>query len=136
MKRQGDRAPSRDKGRFTPHQRQLAARGAAGPVSKTLFSDLARDTGLCPPGVNYSPGATLPAQGRAMSDAVIALWSNDTFVGFPDLPARQSPYLISDFSQVPPGRHKTSKSHLWGATAELKPCFQCNRFCLFGGFCC
>lgn len=62
MKRQRDRAPSRDKGGFMPHQWQLAARAAAVPVSKALFSDLARDTGLCPPGVNYSPGATLPDQ--------------------------------------------------------------------------
>lgn len=54
MKREGDTASSGDKGKFTPHRRQLAPRAAAGPVSKSLFSDLARDAGLCPPGVNYS----------------------------------------------------------------------------------
>lgn len=113
MKRQGDRAPSRDKGRFTPHQWQLAARAAAVPVSMALFSDLARDAGLCPPGVNYSPGATLPDRWRAVSDAEIALWSNHALVGFLDLPSRQVPCLISDLRQVPPGRDKMSKSHLW-----------------------
>lgn len=65
-----------------------------------------------------------------MSDAEIALSSNDTLVGFLDLPSRLGPCLISDFSQVPPGRHKTSNSHLCSAMAELKPCFQYSRFCL------
>lgn len=122
MKRQGDTASSRDKGRFMPHWQQLAPRAAAGPISKALFPGLARDTGLCPPGVNCSPGATLPGQGRAMSDAEITLWSNHTLVGCLDLPSRQGPCLILDLSQVPPGRDKKSKSHLWSAMAKLEPC--------------
>lgn len=66
------------------------------------------------------PGDTLPSQGRAMSDAEIALWSNHTLIGFLDLPSRQGPCLISDLSQVPP-ETKMSKRHLW--MAKLKPCF-------------
>lgn len=85
------------------------------------------------------PGATLPDQGRAMSDAEVALGFNHTLVGFLDLPSRQGP--CSDLNQVPPGRDKMSKSKSkswswsWSAMPELKPHFRYCRFCLWRFFC-
>lgn len=137
MRRQGDRAPSRDKGRFTPHQWQLAARAAAGPVSKTIFR-LGKGHRVMPIRSELHPGATLPDQGRAMSDAEVALGFNHTLVGFLDLPSRQGP--CSDLNQVPPGRDKMSKSKSkswswsWSAMPELKPHFRYCRFCLWRFF--
>lgn len=63
-----------------------------------------------------------------MDGAAMPLRANDTLVGFLDLPARQGLCLISDFSSVLPGGHKISKSSLWGAISEDKPCLQYSSF--------
>lgn len=83
------------------------------------------------PCTSYSPGTTAPARRRARSDAAVPLQPNDALVGFLDLPKRQGPCLISDFSQSLPCRHKIVKSSLWGATSEDKPCLLYIVLCIY-----